>query len=183
MEDFMNSVSQGAEGENLEGEIFSRLRRVINAVEIYSSKLKDKNGLNASQLSCLVALKKGGPMSPGQLSRKVFLSPSMITSIIDQLEKKELVLRNRMSTDRRVIQIQLTESGKGVVKTTPPSFQEQLINSLSHLKKEEKKNLVESLNKLFSIIVSEVLIDYSLLERENRLVEVESPVLNKEKVS
>jgi DNA-binding MarR family transcriptional regulator len=183
MEDFMNLVSRAAEGENLEGEIFSCLRRVINAVEIYSSKLKDKTGLNASQLSCLVVLKKGGPMSPGQLSRKVFLSPSMITSIIDQLEKKELVLRNRDSTDRRVILIQLTESGKGVVKTTPPSFQDQLINCLSHLKKEEKKNLVESLNKLFSIIVSEVLIDSSLLEGEDRLVEVEAPVLKKEKVS
>lgn len=179
----MNSVSQGAEVKNLEVEIFSCLRRVINAVDIYSSKLKDKTGLNASQLSCLVVLDKGGPMSPGQLSRKVFLSPSMITSIIDQLEKKELVLRNRKSTDRRVILIQLTEGGKDVVKRTPPSFQEQLINCLSHLKKEEKKNLAESLNKLFSIIASEVLIDSSLLGGENRLVEVESSESDKEEVS
>lgn len=177
----MNSVSQAVEVDNLESEIFSCLRRVINAVEIYSSKLKDKTGLNASQLSCLLVLEKGGPMSLGQLSRKVFLSPSMITSIIDQLERKELVLRNRKSTDRRVILIQLTEGGKDVVKKTPPSFQEQLINCLSHLKEEEKKNLFESVNKLFSIIASEVLIDSSLLGGENRLVEVESSVLNKEK--
>jgi DNA-binding MarR family transcriptional regulator len=181
MEDFMNSALKAVEGENVEAEIFSRLRRVINAVEIYSSKLKDKTGLNSSQLSCLLVLEKGGSMSPGQLSRKVFLSPSMITSIIDQLERKELVLRNRKSRDRRVILVQLTENGKGVAKTTPPSFQEQLINCLSHLKEEEKKNLLMSLNKLFSIIVSEVLIDSSLLGGENRLVEVESSVLKKEK--
>lgn len=179
----MNPTSQAVKVENLEAEIFSCLRRVINTVEIYSSKLKDKTGLNTSQLSCLLVLDKGGSMSPGQLSRKVFLSPSMITSIIDQLEKKKLVLRNRESADRRVIQIQLTESGRGVVKTTPPSFQEQLINCLSHLEEEEKKNLLKSLNKLFSLIVSDVLIDSSLLGGENRLVEVEPSVLKKEKNS
>jgi hypothetical protein len=52
----MNSASQVSEVESLEAEIFYCLRRVINAVETYSSKLKDKTGLNASQLSCLLAL-------------------------------------------------------------------------------------------------------------------------------
>ncbi|UCH95641.1 MAG: hypothetical protein JSV88_02030 [Candidatus Aminicenantes bacterium] len=41
----MNSTSQAEEVENLEAEIFSCLRSVINAVEIYSSKLKDKSSL------------------------------------------------------------------------------------------------------------------------------------------
>jgi DNA-binding MarR family transcriptional regulator len=180
MEDFMDSLPQPAEVENLESEIFSCLRRIINAVEIYSSKLKDKTGLNVSQLSCLLVLEKTGPLSLSKLSKHVFLSPSMITSIVDQLEKKELVLRTRKSTDRRVIMIELTEKGKEVVKTAPPSFQEQLTSSLNHLKEEEKKSLFDTLNKFLSIIVSEVLIDSSLLGGENRLVEVESSVLKQE---
>jgi hypothetical protein len=55
-----------------------------------------------------------------------------------------------------------------------------LTNNLSHLKEEEKKALFDSLNKLLSVIVSDVLIDSSLLGGENRLVEVESSVLKKE---
>ena len=176
----MNSELENPGSENLESEIFSCLRRIINAVEIYSSKLRDKTGLNASQLSCLLVLEKTGPLSLSKLSQHVYLSPSMITSIVDQLENKELVIRTRKSADRRVILIELTEKGKEVAQTAPPSFQEQLTSSLSHLKKEEKKTLFDNLNKLLSIIVSDILIDSSLLGGENRLVEVESSVLKKE---
>jgi DNA-binding MarR family transcriptional regulator len=180
MEDFMNLELGNSGSENLESEIFSCLRRIINAVEIYSSKMKDKTGLNVSQLSCLLVLEKTGPLSLSKLSQHVFLSPSMITSIVDQLEKKELVLRTRKSSDRRVILIELTDKGKEVAQTAPPSFQEQLTTNLSHLKEEEKKTLFDNLNKLLSIIVSEVLIDSSLLGGEDRLVEVESSVLKQE---
>jgi DNA-binding MarR family transcriptional regulator len=165
---------------NREIEIFSCLRKIINAVDIYSSKLKDKTGLNASQLSCLLALKSTGPLALSQLSRKVLLSPSMITSIVDQLEKKELVVRNRKSTDRRVIKIELTTKGEEVAQHSPPTFQEQLMNSLSYMNEKDKTDLQENLNKLLSIIVSEVLIDSSLLGGENKLVEVEPSVLNQE---
>jgi len=163
--------------ENLESEIFSYLRKVINAVEIYSSKLKDKTGLNASQLSCLLVLAKTGPISLSMLSKKVSLSPSMITAIVDQLESKELVVRNRKAVDRRVILIELTEKGKETVNNAPPSFQEQLMEGLNHLSVSEKKSLYSSLSKLLAIIVSEVLIDSSLLGVENKLVEVEASVL------
>lgn len=163
--------------EKLETEIFSNLRKIINAAEIYSTRLKDRTGLNASQLSCLLVIDNTGPLALSKLSRKVSLSPSMITSIIDQLEKKELVVRNRKSTDRRVILIELTGKGKERVKDAPPSFQEQLVNALNSLKDEEKNSLYESLNRLLSIIVSDVLIDSSLLGGENRLVEVEPSVL------
>ncbi|MGD2089437.1 MAG: MarR family transcriptional regulator [Candidatus Aminicenantes bacterium] len=175
----MNLELENSGPENLESEIFSCLRRIINAVEIYSTKMKDKTGLNVSQLSCLLVLEKTGPLSLSKLSQHVFLSPSMITSIVDQLENKELVVRARKSTDRRVILIELTEKGKAVAQTAPPSFQEQLTNNLSHLNEEEKRGLFDNLNKLLSIIVSEVLIDSSLLGGEGRLVEVESSVLKK----
>ena len=176
----MNLELENSGSENLESEIFSCLRRIINAVDIYSSKMKDKTGLNVSQLSCLLVLENTGPLSLSKLSQHVFLSPSMITSIVDQLEKKELVVRTRKSSDRRVILIELTDKGKKVAQTAPPSFQEQLTTNLSHLKEEEKKTLFDNLNKLLSIIVSEVLIDSSLLGGEDRLVEVESSVLKKE---
>lgn len=171
--------NQRTNNGNLETEIFSSLRKIINAAEIYSTRLKDRTGLNASQLSCLLVLGNAGPLALSILSRKVSLSPSMITAIIDQLEKKELAVRNRKTSDRRVILIELTEKGKETVKDAPPSFQEQLVNALNALKEKEKISLFENLNRLLSIIVSDVLIDSALLGGENRLVEVEPSVLKK----
>lgn len=167
-------------GDYLAAEIFSSLRKITNAVEAYSAKLKDKTGINASQLSCLLVLSKAGPLPLSKLSKKVSLSPSMITSLVDQLEKKELVVRKRKTTDRRVVSIELTDKGKEKVKNTPPSFQELLIESLRYINEEEKESLHQNLSRLLSLIVSEVLIDSSLLGGENKLVEVEPSILEKE---
>jgi DNA-binding MarR family transcriptional regulator len=166
--------------ENIESKIFSCLRKIINTVDLYALKLKEKTGLNSSQISCLLVLDSEGALPLSKLSRKVALSPSMITSIVDQLEKKELVLRNRKAADRRIIMIELTDKGKEMVQTSPPSFQEQFVNSLSYLKEEEKNILHENLSKLLSIVVSEVLIDSALLGIEDTLVEVAPSVLKTE---
>jgi DNA-binding MarR family transcriptional regulator len=173
----MHQDHELSEGSNLETEIFSCLRKIINAADIYSSRLKDKTGLNASQLSCLLVLKRSGAMPLSKLSRQVLLSPSMITSIVDQLEKKELVVRNRKSTDRRVILIELTGKGEEAVNKAPPPFQQQLMKGLKYLKEEEKKTLHSSLSTLFSVIVSEVLLDSASLGLEEKLVEIGPTVL------
>lgn len=176
----MNREPKNQENENLELEIFSSLRKIINAADIYSSKLKDKTGLNASQLSCLLVLANAGPQALSKLSRNVNLSPSMITAIVDQLESKELVLRSRQAKDRRVILIELTEKGKETARIAPPTFQEQLMDGLRYLDSNEKQGLYDNLNKILSIIVSNVLIDSSLLGTEDRLVEVAPSILNTE---
>lgn len=176
----MHRESNNQENENFELDIFSLLRQIINAADIYSSKLKDKTSLNASQLSCLLVLANAGPQSLSKLSRNVNLSPSMMTAIVDQMEKKELVLRSRNTKDRRVILIELTDKGKETARIAPPSFQEQLMDGLSYLEKNEKQELYDNLNKLLSIIVSRVLIDSSLLGTEDRLVEVEPSILKTE---
>ena len=169
----MQRDQQTSEVSNLETEIFACLKKILNAAEIYSSRVKAKTGLNASQLSCLLELGSSGPLPLSKLSRQVFLSPSMITAIVDQLEKRELVVRTRSSSDRRVILIELTGQGAETVKKSPPSFQQQLMKGLQDLKLKEKKILHESLSTLFSVIVPEVLPDSSLLEIEEKLVEVE----------
>ncbi len=165
---------------SLELEIFSNLRKIIKAVDIYSAKLRETSGLNSSQLSCLLVLGNTGAISLSQLSKKLSFSPSMITGVVDQLEHKELVQRERSSSDRRVIRIKLTEKGVQKIKEAPVSFQKSLMDGLSRLREGEKVEINKNLLRLLSIIVSEVLIDSSIFGAEDKLVEVEPSVLNTE---
>ncbi|MDO9465046.1 MAG: MarR family transcriptional regulator [bacterium] len=165
---------------SIEFEIFSTLRKIIKTVDIYSAKLKMEHKINSSQLSCLLVLGELGSISLSQLSKKVSLSPSMITGVIDQLESKELVTRARNSTDRRVILIELTEKGKDTLKNAPLSIQKKLVNALSAIKKEEKIEINKSLLKLLSMMVSEVLIDSSIFGAEDKMVDVEPSVIQSE---
>ncbi len=164
----------------IESEIFSNLRKIIKAVDIYSARLKEMSGISASQLSCLLTLDNTGPLSLSKLSSKVSLSPSMITSIVDQLEKKQLVERKRSSSDRRVILIELTPQGKETLANAPISFQKFLIDGLSSLSSEEKTRLNTSLSKLLAIIATEVIVDSPILGVEDKLVGVEPSVLEAE---
>lgn len=177
----MTEKHNTADQETIESEIFSNLRKIIKAVDIYSSKLRDSSGISSSQLSCLLTLDSTGPISLSTLSNKVSLSPSMITSIVDQLESKKMVERKRHASDRRVILIELTEKGKKTLKSAPVSFQKFLIDSLSALPEEEKLELNKNISKLLAIIATEVIIDSPILGVEDKLVGVDASVLEAEK--
>lgn len=166
--------------DTIEYEIFSNLRKLIKAVDIYSAKLRETSGISSSQLSCLLTLNSTGPISLSALSNKVSLSPSMITTIVDQLEKKEMVERKRNASDRRVILIELTEKGNKTIENAPLSFQNFLMHGLSTLSDEEKAELNKNVAKLLSVIATEVLIDSPILGVEDKLVGVDLSVLESE---
>jgi DNA-binding MarR family transcriptional regulator len=161
-----------------EFDIFETLRKIIRAVDIYSTRLREQYGLNSSQLSCLLVLGEHGYISLSKMSQLVSLSPGMITGIIDQLENKGLVSRVRNSPDRRVITIELTKKGKSVLKKAPPSFQKKLMESLSELGGKEKRIINRSLATLLSRIVEDVLIDSSLLRTEEKLAGIRPAILS-----
>ena len=148
----MKDNNNNHSADNIEFEIFSTLRKIIKAVDIYSIRLKENHGINSSQLSCLLALGDFHPISLTSLSKKVSLSPSMMTGIIDQLEKKELAKRVRDSSDRRIILIELTEEGKETIENAPPSFQKKFMEGLDLFNNRKKNEINENLSDLLSLI-------------------------------
>ena len=168
------------ENQRVEFQIFSTLRKIIKAVDIYSSRLRKDFGISSSQLSCLLSISEAEPISQSDLSKKVSLSPSMITSVIDQLEKSEMVKRTRNTTDRRIIHLELTDKGRETVRNAPLSFQKYLVDGLRALKGEDKSGISDSLSKLLTVISTEILIDSTLLGADDKLAGVEPSVLKAE---
>ena len=153
METQMN-FTQGA--DSLEISIMSNLRKIIRAVNIYSKKMKEHFELNASQLSCIIALNSNGPIFFNQISKTIFLSPSMVTNIVDGLEKKGLVKRIPHPQDRRAMLAELTKKGKSIIKKAPPLMQKKLADGLLDLDEKEKNRINKSLLKLITLIEADV---------------------------
>lgn len=59
----------------------------------------------------LVMLKHFGPDNMGSLAKKIAVSKQQMTPIIDRLAKDGLIVRTASETDRRIINIALTEKG------------------------------------------------------------------------
>ncbi len=78
-----------------ERRILTAIRRIIRSVDIYSHKLGLSSGVTVPQLSCLLRIVEGAPLTLKDLAVAVDLSPSTLVGIVDRLEQKGLVRRAR----------------------------------------------------------------------------------------
>lgn len=129
-------------------EIIYQIRRLIQAKELYTKELNKKYQVSASQLNCLLALYENGPLPPSQIARRIMVKSSTVTGIIDRLEQKGLVQRTRTSRDRRVITVELTDSGTSLSEHAPPPIQQKIIEGLKRLPENEMKKIVHGLSML-----------------------------------
>jgi DNA-binding MarR family transcriptional regulator len=129
-------------------QIIFQIRRLIQAKELYSKELNKKYQVSASQLNCLLALHENGPLPPSQIAKHIMVKSSTVTGIIDRLEQKGLVNRSRTSRDRRVIIVELTESGRTLAENAPPPIQQRVIEGLERLPQSEIEKIVLGLNML-----------------------------------
>jgi len=132
--------------------VLQSLRRIIRAVEIHSRKLAQNHNVTGPQLACLLALREEGPLTTTRLAQTVYLSPSTIVGIVDRLEEKGLVSRQRGSKDRRQVKTCLTPIGERLVESAPSSLQDTLAEALRGLPELEQVSITLSLEKVVDLM-------------------------------
>lgn len=136
-------------------EIMQSLRRIFKAIQDYSHEVSGKFGITGPQLWALKTISQNESLSLSDLSKKMYLHPSTITGLIDRLEKKGYVTRNRDQADRRVISVQLTSKGKSLTRKAPNPVQGKMVYGLRELKRERLDLIYESVQKLVEIMEAE----------------------------
>jgi len=138
--------------QSYELRILQALRRIIRAVDIHSYKLASQHRITGPQLACLLAVKESGPLTGANLAKKVYLSPSTLVGIVDRLEEKGLVRRQRDSKDRRQVHISITAAGKRLVAEAPSLLQDTLAQALVELPELEQVSITLALEKLVDLM-------------------------------
>ncbi|MBW2172586.1 MAG: MarR family transcriptional regulator [Deltaproteobacteria bacterium] len=133
-------------------QIIFQIRRLTQAKELYTKELNKKYQVSASQLNSLIALYEQGSLPPSQIARHIMVKSSTVTGIIDRLEQKGLVTRSRTSPDRRVITVELTESGRTLAENAPPPIQQKVVEGLERLPQSEMEKIVLGLNMLTQML-------------------------------
>lgn len=132
--------------------ILGSIRKIIRSVDLYSRELKATSEITAPQLICLLTIANNKSMTATTISREVFLSPSTIVGILDRLEVKGLIKRERSQVDRRVVTVEVTELGRKIVKRSPSPLQERLQRRLSELPSTEQEEIASSLERVVSFM-------------------------------
>lgn len=129
-------------------DVLITLRRIIRAIDMRSRHLMQQAGLTGPQLLVLQALGQHTRMSAGELAKEVNLSQGTVTSILDRLEKRGLILRLRSETDRRKVHVTLTGEGETQLAAAPTLLQERFIDRFQQLKDWEQSQILASLQHL-----------------------------------
>lgn len=132
--------------------ILQALRRITRAIELHSRELAAGYSVTGPQLVCLLAVREKGPLTPTAIAQEIHLSSSTVVGILDRLEEKGLVHRERDRVDRRKVIVAATAAGLALAGRAPSPLQETLAMSLTRLPKLERVAIALSLERVVELM-------------------------------
>ena len=140
------------EPDRMAQEIVRALRRIMRSMDISSRKLIAAHGLSIPQLLCRQHLREFGPLTSGALAKTMALSPPTVTGILDRLEMRGLLHRERRPEDKRRVVVALTQTGRDLVDATPSSLEDQLALALADIPKQDSAAIHDAITRLEQMI-------------------------------
>ncbi len=131
----------GTSQERLALRTFVKMVRAANGLSARLNRPLADAGLSESQFGVLEALLHLGPLHQRELAAKILRTHGNVTLVVDHLEKRGLVRRERGSTDRRYIRVHLTPEGESLVRGLFPAHAARLAEEMSVLSEDEQREL------------------------------------------
>ncbi len=125
---------------------------LIKQVQASLNRMIDQHvsplGLTAMQWRPLVMIHHLNINTPAELSRHGHVDTGAMTRTLDRLEAKGFIGRQRCPDDRRVVRIELTESGTRVARQILPAVAASLNTHLEDFSKAEIHSLIDLLQRM-----------------------------------
>lgn len=131
-------------GDEAEVRALSALINLVRAAESVIGRLNSQFAglaITQSQFNALDALHHLGPLSQRALGEKLFKTSGNITMVVDNLEKRGLVRRERDERDRRMVWVHLTDRGAEIIESLFPRRVAAIRKEMGVLSPEEQETL------------------------------------------
>jgi MarR family transcriptional regulator, 2-MHQ and catechol-resistance regulon repressor len=129
-------------------QVFQVLRKTYRTILTKVEESKKNIGLGDSDFRVLEALLHEGPLPVNVIGDKVDLTTGSITTAIDRMESKWLVIRKNHSEDRRVRLVELTAKGRRLIEKGYAQHSLDMENAMGDLTRDERSELVDLLTRL-----------------------------------
>lgn len=108
-----------AEGYKPDDSVGYLMRRILSLIAQGVERELEPKGLTNAQWVPLLKLYMGRASTAAELARQCELDAGSMTRLLDRLEAKQLCRRVRSSDDRRVVNLELTETGRIAAQEIP----------------------------------------------------------------
>ncbi len=143
----MGTKFDGTKSEERALNALITLQRAAEAVESRCRNYRDAN-LTDSQFGTLDALYHLGPMHQNKIGEKNLKTEANMTTVIDNLEERDLVQRKQDPDDRRCHNVFLTEKGEELFESVFPEHVDRVVEVFDALTAEEQETLTRLCKKL-----------------------------------
>ena len=144
----MGSHFSGSKEEVRALDTYIKLVRSADSINLVTNLYFSKVNLTESQFLILDALLHLGDLTQKDLAKKLLKSCGNITMVVDNLEVRDFVKRNRGKEDRRKFYVHLTTKGEKHIKDVLPGFVKLITNEMKKLNSSEQKELQKLCKKL-----------------------------------
>ena len=127
---------------------YTKLMRAAESLTSRVNRSMAAFNLTISQFGVLEALYHKGPLCQRDIAAKILKSTGNITMVIDNLEKRGLVRRERESDDRRYLTIHLTEEGTTLIAQAFARVEAAIVAEMTTLTEHEQELLGSLCKKL-----------------------------------
>lgn len=127
---------------------FHILHRLIHMFKGKEEQQLERTGLSSRELYVLEHIRDDSPWRFNDFAENYRIKPSTLTGIVERLEKKGLLKRERDEKDRKAVYLRCTVQGKEIVKQHIEEDQLFFDSMLSALGLEEKVQFINLVKKI-----------------------------------
>jgi DNA-binding MarR family transcriptional regulator len=125
--------------------LFQALRRLQQAGEVHAKRLSRFGGLTPMQLLILQVLAGETRLTASALSGRVSLTAATLSGMLDRLEERGLLQRQRDDRDRRKQWLLLSEPGRALLQQAPSLLPPEFVERFAELPEWERHSLTAAL--------------------------------------
>ncbi len=121
--------------------------RLFGAMNLALERRLQTSGITARQFAALVAI-EAGAKSPGELAQQLGVDAAAATRLLDRLADAGLIERSTKETDRRCVEIKMTDKGVALFPTLVPLAQSVDVDLVKGLGPKDRAAFLKHLQEL-----------------------------------
>ena len=135
--------------ENLSNELHDSIQKLNRYMNRKMHKIFSENkGVDRGKIKLLKVIEKNNGIIQRDLAEILDMRPSSLTEMLVGLEKSYLIRREQDESDRRIMHVYIDEDGKKLLEELKKEHSKTHENLFDSLNEEEKKSLLELINKI-----------------------------------
>src|SRR5258706_10071366 len=133
-----------------EDRAFVALQKAADKLAVQAEQLLKSNGLTGAQYNVLRILRGGGPdgLACSTISERMISHDPDMTRLLDRMEKRNLITRQRQSDDRRVVKTRITSAGLELLKRLDLPVREMHKRQFAHMGHARVKTLADLFDEI-----------------------------------